>query len=99
MNISLGPLVYTYPILYKYSFVLNLLYNYTITDFKLPNKYLIYTPLPVAYIDNKQYNNNYDNSNGNDNSRDPAFTYIVITIGLIIRTFIFSNKDLITISS
>jgi len=53
MNILLGPLVYAYPILYKYSFILNLLYNYTVTDFKLPNKYLIYTPLLVAYIDNK----------------------------------------------
>jgi len=99
MNILLGPLVYTYPILYKYSFILNLLYNYTIMDFKLPNKHLIYTPLPVAYINNKQYNNNYDNSNSNNDFYDPASTYMVITVGLIIRTFIFSNKDLITISS
>jgi len=99
MNISLGPLVYACPILHKCSFILNLLYNYTITDFKLPNKHLVCTPLLVAYIDNKQYNNNYDNGNSNDDSRDPASAYMVITIGLIIRTFIFSNKDFITISS
>ena len=99
MNILLGPLVYAYPILYKFSFVLNLLYNCTVTDFKLPNKYFVCTTLPVVYIDNKQYNNNYDNSNGNDDSCDSASAYMVIAIGLVIRTFIFFNKDLITISS
>lgn len=99
MNILLGPLIYTYPILHKCSFVLNLLYNCIVTDFKLSNNYFIYTPLPVVYIDNKQYNNNYDNSNSNSDSCDSASAYIVITIGFVIKTFIFSNKDLITVSS